>query len=120
MARKGIYVNGKEIIARYVGDKLVWKKRRVAYVMYLSTWNTTADDYGVTGYVDMNQSTIPVQTFVNIQIKLDGKIYSVNRLSLSYQNSYSPYYLIEFRSISEASSFYSQYWGDDRRIEILI
>ena len=26
MARKGIYANGKEIVARYVGDKLVWQK----------------------------------------------------------------------------------------------
>ena len=31
MARSGIYVNGKEIVARYVGDKLVWKK---------ITWNS--------------------------------------------------------------------------------
>ena len=26
MTREGIYVNGKEIIARYVGDKKVWEK----------------------------------------------------------------------------------------------
>lgn len=26
MARQGIYVNGKEIVARYIGDKLVWQK----------------------------------------------------------------------------------------------
>lgn len=26
MVRKGIYVNGKEIAARYVGNKLVWRK----------------------------------------------------------------------------------------------
>lgn len=26
MVRKGIYVNGKEIVARYVGDKKVWEK----------------------------------------------------------------------------------------------
>lgn len=26
MARSGIYVNGKEIVARYVGDKKVWEK----------------------------------------------------------------------------------------------
>lgn len=26
MVRKGIYANGKEIVARYVGDKLVWRK----------------------------------------------------------------------------------------------
>ena len=31
MARAGIYVNGKEIIARYVGDKLVWQKERWVY-----------------------------------------------------------------------------------------
>ena len=28
MARKGIYANGKEIVARYVGDKLVWEKKQ--------------------------------------------------------------------------------------------
>lgn len=27
MTRSGIYVNGKEIVARYVGDKLVWRKQ---------------------------------------------------------------------------------------------
>lgn len=26
MVRKGIYVNGKEIVARYVGDKLLWER----------------------------------------------------------------------------------------------
>ena len=26
MVRSGIYINGKEIVARYVGDKLVWPK----------------------------------------------------------------------------------------------
>lgn len=28
MAREGIYVGGKEIIQRYVGNQLVWKKKR--------------------------------------------------------------------------------------------
>lgn len=31
MAREGIYVGGKEIVRRYVGDKLVWRK---AYYQY--------------------------------------------------------------------------------------
>lgn len=31
MARQGIYVNGKEILARYVGDKLVWQKKKWVY-----------------------------------------------------------------------------------------
>lgn len=28
MARSGIYVNGKEVVARYFGNKLVWQKSR--------------------------------------------------------------------------------------------
>lgn len=35
MARQGIYVDGKKIIARYVGDKLVWKKE---LEKLLTTW----------------------------------------------------------------------------------
>lgn len=120
MARAGIYVNGKEIVARYLGDKLVWKKRRVAYVMELSTWNIDNGGYTLSGYVFPNNSTVPVQTFVNIQIKLAGTIYSINRLSLSYDGGYSPHYRIDFLNSSDANYFESQYWGNDRRIEILI
>lgn len=32
MAREGIYVGGKEIIQRYVGDRLVWEKVRFELV----------------------------------------------------------------------------------------
>ena len=45
MARSGIYVNGKEIVARYVGDKLVWKKILEKFwlsvpVSYTGFWST--------------------------------------------------------------------------------
>lgn len=36
MARQGIYVDGKKIIARYIGDKKVWEREREQ--LYL-TWN---------------------------------------------------------------------------------
>lgn len=45
MARSGIYVNGKEIVARYVGDKLVWRKgkwvyfKEVTFPMSSYTWS---------------------------------------------------------------------------------
>lgn len=32
MAREGIYVGGKEIVRRYVGDKIVWRKSYYAQV----------------------------------------------------------------------------------------
>lgn len=36
MARQGIYVDGKKIIARYVGDKKVWEKE---LEKLFTTWN---------------------------------------------------------------------------------
>ena len=36
MAREGIYVGGKEVVERYLGDKLVWKKYRFQIVNTLS------------------------------------------------------------------------------------
>ena len=48
MAREGIYVNGKEIIARYVGDKLVWQKSReklLTTINYKNSWSRSYDLY---------------------------------------------------------------------------
>lgn len=41
MARSGIYVNGKEVVARYFGDKLVWQKSRdklLTTITYSKAW----------------------------------------------------------------------------------
>lgn len=46
MTRIGIYVNGKEIVARYVGDKLVWRKNKWVLVKYFSLGpNNYENDY---------------------------------------------------------------------------
>ena len=39
MIRKGIYSNGKEIVARYVGDKLVWRKSQSWTLVRSFTFN---------------------------------------------------------------------------------
>ncbi|CAM1665946.1 MULTISPECIES: hypothetical protein [Streptococcus] len=44
MAREGIYVGGKEITQRYVGDKLVWEKRKTI-VPYLGFMGTVSHNY---------------------------------------------------------------------------
>lgn len=43
MAREGIYVGGKEIVRRYVGDKLVWRKIYYEQV-YSGTYVVTIDE----------------------------------------------------------------------------
>lgn len=43
MSREGIYIGGLEIIERYVGNKLVWKKRREIFIGFVEAdgWRTT-------------------------------------------------------------------------------
>lgn len=43
--REGIYVGGKEIVERYVGKQLVWRKRKYILVDTLQTkgWNISGD-----------------------------------------------------------------------------
>lgn len=44
MARSGIYVNGKEVVARYFGNKLVWQKSReklFTTISYSKAWKKT-------------------------------------------------------------------------------
>ena len=38
MTREGIYVNGNEIVRRYVGDKLVWEKFKVLATNSFGHW----------------------------------------------------------------------------------
>ena len=42
MAREGIYVNGKEITQRYVGNRLVWEKMKM---LFSGTVSVTYDRY---------------------------------------------------------------------------
>ena len=51
MAREGIYIGGREIVERYVGDKLVWKKWK-----YLNSFKT---NIGATFYNDKKQGFLP-------------------------------------------------------------
>lgn len=48
MARSGIYVNGKEVVARYFGNKLVWQKSReklLTTMNYYKSWSRSYDAY---------------------------------------------------------------------------
>lgn len=63
MVRKGIYVNEKEIIARYVGDKLVWQKEKWVYFkavpFYLNAYNWSDANLNA---VSITESQIPIYT----------------------------------------------------------
>ena len=81
MARKGIYVNGKEIVARYFGDKLVWRKEK---------WTEVASfgdiyDWQTYGYIIMRRVYLvrhiekpdPFVDYGATKAKINGKMYDI-------------------------------------------
>lgn len=73
MARQGIYVDGKQIIARYVGDKLVWERERERLFttwIYEKRWslsNNVINDY--TAELDaLFETSTPVGTTIKQEI----------------------------------------------------
>lgn len=85
MVRKGIYVNGKEIVARYVGDKLVWKKSAGQWTLVKNfgfSANYYTNDYSTYTSVTMETSQYmggtpprltPSETYPTIQQSYPGE-----------------------------------------------
>lgn len=92
MAREGIYVGGKEIVRRYVGDKIVWRK---AY--YTKAYSTIRN-------VDVqDQSGLKIELQISMhgydgftgtleegRVELEGRMALFSKLEADiYTNSYN-------------------------------
>lgn len=83
MTRQGIYVNGKEIVARYVGDKLVWRKEQWVkvksfnfyYYNYSRDYSTYTDAYLTqTQWISAEASELPPdEQYPNLTSSYDGE-----------------------------------------------
>lgn len=71
MVRKGIYVNGKEIVARYFGDKLVWKKQERIVDIYRTSY-ILESFYNNTIFINGNFTSLRPYTFYDVTITVDG------------------------------------------------
>lgn len=92
MARQGIYVGGKEIIRRYVGDKIVWRKAYYAQVFAhrgsIETEDTTVSKIEIQIY--SYGSTVYTGTIDDGRLEIDGNIAYFSRLEADlYTNSYN-------------------------------
>lgn len=72
MVRKGIYVNGKEIVARYVGDKLVWKKKVLTEIADISVRYVINNHYSLSVLIYGNFARLRQETFSNVMLVVDG------------------------------------------------
>ena len=72
MARSGIYANGKEIVARYVGDKLVWKKKVLTEIADISVRYVVNNHYSLSVLIYGNFARLRQETFSNVMLVVDG------------------------------------------------
>lgn len=92
MAREGIYVGGKEIIRRYVGDKIVWKKAYYEQVFArrvdIETNETTSG--GIVIKIYSYSSGFYNGTIDDGRLEIDGNIAYFSRLKADlYTDSYN-------------------------------
>lgn len=92
MAREGIYVGGKEIIRRYVGDKIVWKKAYYEQVFArrvdIETNETTSG--GIVIKIYSYSSGFYNGTIDDGRLEIDGNIAYFSRLEADlYTDSYN-------------------------------
>lgn len=92
MAREGIYVGGKEIVRRYVGDKIVWRKSYYAQVfasrgdIEIPFQDGLKIEFRRYGY----SSSVYNGTIDDGRLELDGNIAYFSRLEADlYTNSYN-------------------------------
>ena len=104
MARAGIYVNGKEIVARYVGDKSVWKKGVDFQIANITATNIQYNQYSLLSIVRGTFTTLRQAIFHNVKLVINGNVfpYLAETVTLRPNN---PIAQIKFANWSEFQEF---------------
>lgn len=104
MVRKGIYVDGKQIIARYVGDKLVWRKAVDVQIAYMKAEYIQYNDYSLLSIVNGRFVQLRQAIFYNVKIVINGDVfpYLADEVTLSPNN---PIARIKFNKWSDFQEF---------------
>ena len=104
MAREGIYVDGKQIIARYVGDKLVWRKAVDVQIAYMKAGHIKYNDYSLLSIVNGRFVQLRQAIFYNVKIVINGDVfpYLADEVTLSPNN---PIARIKFNKWSDFQEF---------------
>lgn len=99
MARAGIYVNGKEIVARYVGNKLVWKKDKwveVGHFDRFNDWERQGDYILVRGFavpkIRRGEQQQPDFEYNATRAVVNGKQYDITRAVMQVQDFYTDWH----------------------------
>ena len=103
MSRIGIYVNGKEIVARYIGDKLVWRNQ-IEIVDIDSVSYMRDGFYNNTIYIHGSFTHLRQSTFHDVTIIVDGVTFPHLLKEVTLMGS-NPIATIKFYNYSDFSDF---------------
>lgn len=118
MVRKGIYVNGKEIVARYVGDKKVWERKLIqsAHFENFNDWVTNGESTLVRNVFNYNtQADQQDYDYQAVKAKINGKFYDVKgaRMNVLNMGSYLVYrFVIIFKNRTDRDEVDRLYYPD--------
>ena len=122
MARAGIYVNGKEIVARYVGNQLVWRKDKwveVGHFDRFNDWESLGDDVLARGFKvtksSRGEQQQPDFNYNATRAIVNGKQYDITRAVMQVQDLYSEWHFafyITFKNRSERDEVFNMYQPD--------
>ena len=122
MARKGIYVNGKEIVARYVGKKLVWRKEKwveVGHFERFNDWERQGDDILVRGFKvtksSRGEQQQPDFNYNATRAIVNGKQYEIIRAHMQVQHLYNDWHFafyIIFKNRRDRDEVFNMYQPD--------
>ena len=104
MARAGIYVNGKEIVARYVGDKLVWKKGVDFQIANITATHIQYNQYSLLSIVMGTFTTLRQAIFYNVKLVINGNVFPYLAETVTLR-PHNPIAQIKFANWSEFQEF---------------
>lgn len=126
MVRKGIYVNGKEIVARYVGDKLVWRKNTEK--LWLSTtvsWRWSTPPANRLALQTTETSTSSTHTDVEVpisRVSVGDRSWEATRFGFFYTQLYGDVYYqhirITFKNLYDKTQFHQFMTGHGSQVTI--
>ena len=113
MGRVGIYINGKEVIARYVGNRLVWQKE-IDKLFLTTTINTkwsssftnnlTAETNEITSISSHNDVSVDIT-----RISVDDRVWKAKQFSYFFNRirstRYRMYTRITFQNQQDKADF---------------
>lgn len=120
MAREGIYIGNDEVVARYIGNKLIWEIPLIE-VSHFENFNDWVSDGETRLIRRFNVHKSPGETqqqdydYNAFKVKINGKMYDIKGVQMVVQDFYRVWnysFIITFKNKSDRDEVARMYQKD--------